>query len=573
MKFLKRPAALLLSLLMVVLMIPTSALAATTDGITAASTGTLNITKPGSGSTFAVYRLFDMLAPIGAHAFTYTPTNAYTSFFSSSSAPTAATISKYNTSDLEAFIASLQSFKTDANRQGSPVTANTQSGNIYTATFSSLPIGYYLVTETATTGARVASKDFLVSVPQGTTDGSGVTTWSYNVTANCKDDTVTFDKTIVKDSNDFVTTDLTGATRNIDDIVDYRLDADVPQYDPSATNITFQMTDSISKGLTYNDRSVKVYGVDKSNNSTLLTTGYTVNGPVATSTFTANDLDDTIVTNGKTITIDFDYGTIKSYSKIKVLYSATLNNEAVIGSAGNPNEAFLTYTNNPKTKTKYKTDHYKPYVYTFGIDILKINTKDSGAANPDGLKGAVFALYDQPRDKTSTDDQRKPLAVYTYVKNDSGTLEVQKLSGTATVTTGTDGKAYFVGMDEGKYYIKEVTAPDGFSLLPGEVEAVIEATKDAQTPPQPTGDFTFKYRLNPTDSYTLPTQDNYTYTDDTKTVKVLATFKILDDHGFTLPGTGGIGTTIFTVIGIAILLLGGCMAFVYTRKKKHSAKH
>ncbi|HHV32908.1 MAG TPA: SpaH/EbpB family LPXTG-anchored major pilin [Clostridiales bacterium] len=541
MKLVKKVAAALMSLLMVLLMIPTNALA---SSITDSTTGTLNITKEGSASTFAVYRLFDMSVAAGADAFTYTANAKFSSFFSAAGAPTAKDISGYDANQLKKFTADLRSYISgpdhlvgttdDAVPATATETAVKTSGDTYTATFNDIAIGYYLVVETATTGARVASKDFLVSVPTGTTTG-GVTNWNYNVTAKCKDSTVTFDKTIMKDDKD-----VDRVTQNIGDTIQYRLVADVPKYDPSAKDITFDISDIMSKGLTFETNSVEIVGIDGSGSDTTLTpsTDYTA-------TSAKNGKGETI------ISIRFVYDNIKSYNSVRVYYRATLNQDAVIGSAGNPNEAYLIYTNNPDTKTTHETEHPRTYVYTFGIAIEK-----EDAANPQTkLSGAEFALLDS----TGT----KKLAVYTY--DASGKVVIINSPNTSVVT-GPDGMVYFLGVKEGTYFIQELKAPAGYSILPGKIKVVITAVMGSDH--QPTGDFTCTYSLNDGEAK----ETSYTYADSpANTLKILAKFQIQNDQGFILPGTGGIGTTIFTVTGIAIILVGCFMAsYLYLRKRRNS---
>lgn len=562
MKGKKKFAALLLSLLMAFLVLPVSALAATgpapvlntsttqpliADADVGKTNGTLTITKVGSQSTFAIYQLYSMTADSSTRLYTY----ARNADFSGSSLPTDANVIKdFSADQLSALTQSLRgviSKSTDLKVYGEKPNDNLDpaakeqatlvSGtpDTYQATFSGLALGYYLVIETETTGAKTASKDFLVSVPS--VDGTGTAHWIYDVTADCKDSPVHTDKTITGSLTDVTTIDLTGATRNIGDPVDYRLDADVPQYDDTVTDITFVMNDTLSKGLTYNDdpgdsaHNVKIYGFNGTTTAADSTNNITDHFDIAVSGY------DSI--NGTTLTItcksDADFKAIAAtYSKVSAFYSATLNEHAVIGNAGNPNDYYLDYTNGPGTHVHSENHH--TYVYTFGLEIVKLDADSVQTFLPD----AVFSLLDENK---------------------------ASISGFVNLQTGPDGKLDFSGIKEGTYYVHEVTPPAGYGLLGYDIKVVIEAIKNNG---QPTGEFTCTY-YDATESN--PTTADLTEDPTDPTIKIFATFNVFDKKGFTLPGTGGIGTKIFYASGSGILLAGGCMAVGYTRKKKKTIRH
>jgi fimbrial isopeptide formation D2 family protein/LPXTG-motif cell wall-anchored protein len=527
MKLLKKLVPILLSLLMAITMLPISAMATATS-----TKGSLTINKDGSASTFTIYRIYDMAVGTASDVYTYTPDANFVSFFNANKTITPQAISAYTSAQLDTLTSELQTAITTGNLLSTASkTATLTSGTTYSAVFSGLDLGYYLVVETGTTGAKITSKAFLVSVPQGTTGTSGTTTWNYCVTPTLKDSTPTFNKTIVKGGADVAT-----ATQNIGDIVNYRLDADVPQYDPNATNITFKMTDIMSKGLTFNnDSSLVVSGYNSvtTTTTTLAPTAYAITPTTNTTTGIT------------TLTINFVYANIKNYSSVKVVYTATLNKDAVIGgSLGNPNEAYLTYTNSPCAKTTVDTPHVKPIVYTTGIAITK---KDSATSAK--LAGAVFTLT----------SQGKQLAVYTYGAD--GTTRILSSNSGFSVATDTTGMTYFLGLDAGTYIISETTAPSGYSLLSAPITVVITAIKDS-TSGKYTGVFHYTIDNKPESIASL-----------TKINDILIDVQVTDDKGYVLPGTGGIGTIIFTVGGIAIILLGSCLALVYNKKRKRSAQH
>jgi fimbrial isopeptide formation D2 family protein/LPXTG-motif cell wall-anchored protein len=581
MKIKRKLAAALLSVITVFSLLPMGAAAADVDTsaeiktpttsapaidathIASSTTGSLTISKEGSASTFAIYKLYSMTPNASTKMYTYGKNSDFSGVSLLDS--DYSVVAKKSASDLAALTLALRTAissnsstleikgsKTDGDTLNSvakqtatlkTVDPNDPNKSDYTTTFSNLELGYYLVIETATTGAKTASKDFLVSVPLVQ---SGA--WSYGVTATCKDSTVPTGKTITNSLSDMTTTDLTGATRKIGDTVPYRLDAGVPQYDlKTVSNIQFILNDDLSTGLTYNKSvGVKVYGFNKGT-----TTASSAND--ITNDFTIDDQPDGSGGTNLTITCNGDNAfkdiVNKGYTSISAFYSATLNSSAVIGSQGNPNTLYLTYTTSPGKKTN--STHHTVYVYTFGLNVVKSDTKDSHHILP----GAQFNLY-----KTLT-----------------GTGATAALSDQVggTLTTDTNGNLTFTGLNDGTYYLKEIVAPAGYSLLDGYITVQITAVKvlgpDGKTY-QPTGDFSWSYTPynGATVEYKSSDKDAYIYVGQDKIDAALA---VSDDSGFTLPGTGGIGTTIFFVSGIAILLLGGCMALVYTKKRKKTGGH
>ncbi len=563
MKIRKKLAAMLLSVITVFSLLPAGAMAATNsfgtpaqivanDGSSSPVTppatvgtftnGTLNIQKTDSASSFAIYELYSMKAD--GNAYDYTVVNPkFTGILPSD----ASTISTYNAQQLSGLTSKLRNV-ISGNSSTHVVYGDTSKGDavaptvtppakasylkdksnadgttskVYQATYSSLALGYYLVIETSTDNGMTASKDFLVSVPMVS---SGA--WINTVTALCKDSPVSTDKTIAASMTDFNTKDLTGATRKIGETVPYRLDADVPKYDDNVniSDIHFILNDHMSKGLSYDTTSVKIYA--NGNQANDITQYFSI-----VPTVNADKSTDLVMTCT-------NFSAISGYSNISAFYSATLNSDAVIGQAGNPNEYYLTYTQSPGV---YKdTNHHKAYVYTFGLEILKLDTKDSNLK----LAGAEFSLL-------GSDDQTPVTVNNTAV----------------TGTTKADGTLDFTGIKEGTYYVRETKAPNGYGLIGYDIKVEITAVTANSIP---TGDFTCTYY----DKAGTPQTASYTTSGSAPNLlKVLATFNVLDQAGFILPGTGGIGTTIFFVSGIAILLLGGCMALVYTKKRKKTGGH
>lgn len=305
----------------------------------------------------------------------------------------------------------------------------------------------------------------------------------------------------------------------IGDKVNYDLRADIPTYPAAATAKGFAISDTLSKGLTLDKASIKVYGV-KGSSETLLnendayTYGTTRPGGLGTSSFT----------------LTFVYDKISGYDSIHVDYNAVINKDAVVGPTGNENGAILDYNNNPYNSSSWESVDPTVKVYTYGIKITKVNEED----HP--LTGAEFKLSK----KSDGSD-----AMY-FVKTAEGKYRLAT-SGTEsgagqTLAVNSEGKLDLAGLGEGTYYLTETKAADGgYNILSQAMEIVI---KDANFDGRPT----------------LGGSENE-YEDGYVPVKVVNT------KGFQLPETGGMGTVLFSAGGIALMGAAILLAVMLYRRK------
>ena len=396
---------------------------------------------------------------------------------------------------------------------------------------NTVDLGYYLVTETSSDseGAAVASTPIIVSVPQVSGDS-----WNYDVTINPKDNTPILEKNIVKENQRVKT-----SSENIGDVVKYEVKASIPVYQKNAQNIMYKFTDTMSKGLTYDEKTgFKVTSGDK---------------------VFAKDTDYTVEVkkqgDGETvITINFVYENIKAYAEtgITLNYQATLNKDAVISNKenlGNTNNIQLDYTNNPHVKDSYKKLTDKVTTYTFGFGITKVDSE----LNSKLLQGAEFSVKDAGG---------KTVAKYTY--DEKG--QVVSLSGNGV--TNSKGITTFVGLKEGKYLITEEVAPSGYSLLKNPVEVTITANKDES------GNYTGAATIEISNGNKAGQIINDISENDGN---ILFNVQIENHAGFSLPSTGGLGNTGFIKIAIILLsivcvlaILGlGYTKFENSRKTKN----
>lgn len=243
----------------------------------------------------------------------------------------------------------------------------------------------------------------------------------------------------------------------------------------------------------------------------------------------AKDTDYTLVTSnltdGCTFEVQFKDGVLKPNDVVEVAYSAEVNEYAVIGGTGNDNKTHLTYSDTPKSTGERLT---KTYVWQF--DIFKYAMRD-GKEIP--LAGAQFVLY-----KTVNDEK-----FYAQVANGKITGWTDDKEKATVFETPGNGKFVIAGLDADTYYLEEIKAPDGYNRLKEPVNVVITA--------------------NIASGKTVTATITYNET-------ATGTVRIENQTGVELPSTGGIGTTVFYVIGG--LLMGVAVVLLVTRKKMSTSK-
>ena len=400
------------------------------------------------------------------------------------------------------------------------VSAGATNGN-YTATFTGLDYGYYVV---AVPGATLANTSgqyaTLVSVD------------STNVNANIKGSLPTVDKKVQVNGNGADTADA-----KIGDTLTFTLTSTIPDMSAYDT-YTFNFKDTLSKGLTYGDiTSVTVEGVDA---PLVKDTDYTV-------TTTPAAAGNTFLTVGMT---DFkNKQQTNAGKKITVTYTATLNENAVVGGAGNVNSATIQYSNDPSSTGTGESEPDKVRVFTYGFTVDKY-TGDNYNDAATRLAGAEFTLtakgdtsaikFVQVNAGSATED-----AVYRVAKagETAGT--------TTTITTPANGKVVFQGLKNGEYTLTETKAPAGYNKLASAIGVKVNGSNDGTD------------TTNATVNITYNNDNNDTTYDQTASNGVIP---VQNKSGAILPGTGGMGTIAFTVIGVLVIALG----VAWTLKRKNA---
>lgn len=400
------------------------------------------------------------------------------------------------------------------------VSAGATNGN-YTATFTGLDYGYYVV---AVPGATLANTSgqyaTLVSVD------------STNVNANIKGSLPTVDKKVQVNGNGADTADA-----KIGDTLTFTLTSTIPDMSAYDT-YTFNFKDTLSKGLTYGDiTSVTVEGVDA---PLVKDTDYTV-------TTTPAAAGNTLLTVGMT---DFkNKQQTNAGKKITVTYTATLNENAVVGGAGNVNSATIQYSNDPSSTGTGESEPDKVRVFTYGFTVDKY-TGDNYNDAATRLAGAEFTLtakgdtsaikFVQVNAGSATED-----AVYRVAKagETAGT--------TTTITTPANGKVVFQGLKNGEYTLTETKAPAGYNKLASAIGVKVNGSNDGTD------------TTNATVNITYNNDNNDTTYGQTASNGVIP---VQNKSGAILPGTGGMGTIAFTVIGVLVIALG----VAWTLKRKNA---
>ena len=430
------------------------------------------------------------------------------------------------------------------------------SGDTYK--LENLDLGLYLVVETQTPAGYMASKPFLVSVPMANNynnsgNAGAATGWLYDVTAKVKNEKISLEKELAEETGN-------DGTVAVGDFVKYTITTTIPEYTdeyfaakPGETAVVkFVISDTMSNGLdiqndaegTTNGHFVTVEVKDK---------GVDAATPVAPGEGNANYTLTAVPQEADTtpdLKIDFSTAYIQDHrgATVTVTYYAKVNANAVMGSTGNSNKAGLEYSNKPGTDadgnpyTEETPDPEKPEVkvYTFGIQVAKF-WKDG--ATDTALPGAKFRLY-----KGSVEEAN-------LVKNAAGQA--------ITLTTGDTGALTFERLDEGTYFLEEVESPAGYTLLANPIKVEITAAKDSTDATKLTGGFTLKV------DGTEVTATEGTFVSQLSTTAGIATIAVENHKGFSLPSTGGMGVTLFLIVGAAGII---GLSIAMTRKPKNRNK-
>lgn len=393
------------------------------------------------------------------------------------------------------------------------------------AQLSKVPAGYYLAKDKDTVTGNDAATLYIVKVV-----GNEV------VTIARKADKPTFEKK-VQDANDSEGT-TTGwqdsADYDVNDTVPFKLTATLPtDKDDFAAYKTYKLVfkDTQSAGLTYPEASgfIVKYGetVVPASQYTL-TLNPTTTTADSTFTLTINDVKSLREADGSDIAV-------AAGGKFTVEYESTLNNKAVIGHEGNPNEAKLQYSNNPnytgegENSPTGETPKDKVIVFTYQLNVNK--TFDQGTpADNDLPKFKLYKKYFKAADS------------YEW-KQVGEEIEVTKTG------DGADAKytASFQRIDDGDYKLVESHTPAGYNTAADKTFTITADHVVSSENPTLTS-----LKIDQTDG-------------DTTNGTVQA--DVVNKKGSNLPSTGGMGTVMLYVAGIAVFVLAGATLVMALRRR------
>lgn len=528
MKHAKKLASLLLALIML-LALGTTAFAAENND------GSITITNATVGKNYSVYKVFDLTydasnADDVKVAYTYTPTGAGDAFLTAlQDVSSPFTLTDQNNGK---YTVTLKADKTAGdvsaflNTNAAKLTvAATQEATDSTLTFNNLAYGYYFVTSEVGTVLTIDSTLKDVSV----IDKNQTPTWDNGD----EDGKPGPGKVITTEPDaDGNYEKLTENTVNFGDTVNFSIAINATSHVGDQEVTYYYITDTLAAGFNAAE-NIKVY-VDGDEKTVV--TDYTL-------TKTGNTFQITVPHKA-------EYG---ANYKIEVKYSATVNNSAILANPGNKNTANFTYdtkapgttpTPDPKpTPTYPEGNKRETTTYVYALGILKVDPK----GNP--LKGAEFTVNNADG--------------YISAKGDNGVYEYCAEGTEGAVTqfkTDDNGVLTIKGLAAGTYTVTETVAPKGYNLLttPVDVEAklheayteTITVYKDAD------GNVTSKVTAN-TVTHTAAAN--------------VAPLVVVNQAGTELPSTGGMGTTLFYVLG-GILAVGAVVLLVVKKRMGRAAQ-
>ena len=471
-------------------------LALSVSALAAGENNTITVKNAQANETYKIYKMLDLSVNEDKTAYTYTVNAAWKDFFTGTGAGAAYVdindqgyvtwkTDKKDAASMEAFGKAAAAYVT-ANNSIPTAAPNQTPVTDQNVTFSGLDSGYYLITSTNGT----------LAMTDTTPDKTAVEVEEKNPDSN-------IEKKVQEDSNDQY------GGRN---------DADVGQTVNFKVAITvkkgaknYVMHDQMTTGLTFNKDSVKIEGLTKGTDYTVVTENLG-DGCTFHVVFAQAYLD--TITGDTTLTVE---------------YSAVLNDNAV---AAKPetNKAQLTWGDNSHT------EWVPTETYTWKIDVYKytvVKATEGGAADTEkALADAQFVLYKTVNNVKyyAVVDANNKITGWTTegVKPKENADESKTYA--SVFTTPASGKFTITGLDSDTYYLEEIVAPAGYNLLKDPITVTVGNNGAVSYGNSSTGEV-----------------------------------KVLNNTGTELPSTGGIGTTIFYVLGG--VLMAGAFVLLVVRKR------
>ena len=424
---------------------------------------------------------------------------------------------------------------------------------------SNMEQGLYLVVETRVPEMVTSTcNPFFVSLPMTTIDGSE---WLYDLTVYPKNQTgnPTLSKTVRESKNSTgkhngSLTDIADgfehtATASVGDVVDYQIISTLPTITSKASSLSeYTYVDTISKGIRYNKNDVVIEFFRDAGCTDKITT-WDENSGKFTATYddTANTMTIRMTETGlaeiNEATTVYTDSVKLGYSDctMRITYAATLTSDAQMGDKDNPNEVVLTWK---RTNTTY-FDTLKDccHVYTYGLDILKQFSDGKG-----NVQNVKFLLHNDSDDCYIIADLKD--GIY-YAKSFTS-----KKSDATTFIPNSSGHIIVKGLEDDSYSLTETATDKGYILLQNAIELVIKTSENGQCEECGAKLLTASATVNGKD--VTMTEGN-----------AIVPLTVINNPGFDLPRTGGYGTWMFTIGGVALL---GAATFIVIKSRKHKSE-
>ena len=435
--------------------------------------------------------------------------------------------------------------------------AMTETGADGHTSAENLEQGLYLVVETRVPeNVTSTCNPFFVSLPMTTIDGAA---WNYDVTVYPKNQTgnPTLDKTVreAKNSTGKNTGSLTDigdgyahtATASVGDTVDYQIISTLPTITSKATSLSeYTYVDTLSKGTKYNKNDVVIEFFKDSGCTDKITTWaedsgkFTVTYDDTANTMTIRMTDAGLSEINEAATVYTD-SVKRGYSDctMRITYAATLTADAQMGDKDNPNEVVLTWK---RTNTTYfDTLEDCCHAYTYGVDVLKQFSDGKGSA-----QNVKFLLHNDTDDCYIVADLKD--GVY-YAKGFAA-----KKADATTFVPNVQGHVVVKGLEDDTYSLTETATDKGYILLKEAVKIVITTKENGACEQCGAKLLTAAGTVN---------GKAVSMTDGNAIVPLT----VVNNPGFDLPKTGGYGTWMFTIGGVALL---GAAAFIVVKSRKRN---
>ena len=421
---------------------------------------------------------------------------------------------------------------------------------------SDMEQGLYLVVETRVPeNVTSTCNPFFVSLPMTTIDGAA---WNYDVSVYPKNQTgnPNLEKTVRENKNSTgkhngSLTDIKDgyahtATASVGDTVDYQIISTLPTITSKASALSeYTYVDTLSRGIRYNKNDVVIEFfkdagcTDKittwDENSGKFTVAYDDAQNIMTIKMTEIGLSE--INEATAVYTD---SIKRGYSDctMRITYAATLTADAELGDTDNPNEVELTWrrTNNTYFDTLKDCCH----VYTYGIDVLKQFSDNGG-----NVRNVKFRLHNDTDDCYIIAEQKD--GIY-YAKGFAA-----KKADATTFVPNSSGHIVVKGLEDDAYSLTEIATDKGYVLLKDAVKIVIKTSENGQCEKCGAKLLTAAGTVNGKAG---------SMTDGNAIVPLT----VVNNPGFDLPKTGGYGTWMFTIGGVALL---GAAAFIVIRSRKH----